>query len=118
MSAGDVWAKARDIITVDRVYGKPFEKEGTTIVPVAAVRGGGGAGEGTDREGTQTGAGSGFGVTARPVGAYVIRAGRVEWHEATDRARIMLGWQIVSVVAILVLRSMYKQRAKTRRRTR
>jgi uncharacterized spore protein YtfJ len=118
VSVGEIWDKARDMITVERVFGTPFEKDGATFVPVAAVRGGGGGGEGTDDTGKSVGSGSGFGLAARPVGAYVFRDGHVEWQEATDSARIMLGWQIVAVVAVFALRSMFKQRSKTKRRRR
>lgn len=116
MSTGEIWAKARDMMTVERVFGPPYEKDGVTFVPVAAVRGGGGGGEGTDDKGKAVGSGSGFGISARPIGAYVFRDGRVEWQEATDRSSVMLGWQAVAVVAIFAFRSMFKQRAKTKRR--
>jgi hypothetical protein len=48
------------------------------------------------------------------VGAYVIKDGRVEWQPAFDPTRVMLGWQLVSIVAILSLRAIYKARAKRR----
>ena len=112
---GDVWDKAREAMSVERVFGQPFEKDGTTVIPVAAVRGGGGGG-GSAPGNPDGGSGSGFGLVARPVGAYVIREGRVEWQEATDRTRTMVGWQVVLVVSAFVLRSMFKQRSKTKRR--
>lgn len=55
---------ARDAITVKRVYGDPIVQNGVTIIPAAAVRGGGGGGGDTEGNG-----GSGFGLTASPVGA-------------------------------------------------
>ena len=116
MKAGELWDKARELMTVERVFGPPYEKDGTTFIPVAAVVGGGGGGEGTDDNGNQVGSGGGFGITSRPVGAYVMRDGRVEWQEATDTVRTMLGWQAVAIVAMFVLRSMFKQRSKTKRR--
>ena len=112
-----VWEKARNLMTVERVFGEPFEKDGITLIPVAAVRGGGGAGGGTETspEGEEgSGFGSGFGITARPVGAYVIKDGRVEWQEATDTLRAVLGWQTVAIVATLALRSMFKHRRRRR----
>lgn len=125
MSVGEIWEKAREVMTVERIFGEPFEKDGTTFIPVAAIRGGGGGGggEGDSTEpseygppGVGTGFGTGFGVTGRPVGAYVIRDGRVEWKEATDTTRTILGWQVVAVLIAFVLRSMFKQRSKTKRR--
>ena len=74
---------ARDAITVERVYGDPVEGEGVTIVPAAAVGGGGGGGG--DDEGN---GGGGFGVKARPVGAWVIRGDEVAWRPAVDVNRI------------------------------
>ena len=36
--------QAREVTTVRRVFGEPIERDGVTVVPVAAVRGGGGGG--------------------------------------------------------------------------
>jgi uncharacterized spore protein YtfJ len=92
----------RDMITVKRVYGDPFEKNGLTVIPAAAVRGGGGGGEGRRGEG-ETGTGGGFGVTARPVGAWIIEDGKVTWKPAVDVNKVILGGQTVALVAILVV---------------
>jgi uncharacterized spore protein YtfJ len=115
VSTSEVWERARDLMTAERVFGQPFEKDGTTIIPVASVMGGGGGGQDA-RNGDGTSSGSGFGMNARPVGAYVIRDGKVEWKESVDTLRVVLGWQAVSIVGLLALRSMFKQRSKTRRR--
>ena len=40
MSVQDVIAQARDSLTVKRVFGDPYEKDGVVLVPAAAVRGG------------------------------------------------------------------------------
>jgi uncharacterized spore protein YtfJ len=87
---------ARDAISVRRVYGDPVTENGVTIIPAAAVRGGGGGGGDTEGNG-----GSGFGLTASPVGAYVIRDGEVSWQPAVNPNRLTLGWQIVTALAIL-----------------
>ncbi|MBI4260060.1 MAG: sporulation protein [Actinobacteria bacterium] len=105
---------ARDAITVKRVYGDPFEKDGVTVIPAAKVGGGGGGGYGGDSEGN-SGSGTGFGLTARPVGAFVIRGGEVAWQPAVDVSRIVLGAQVVAVVALLALRTIVKARARARR---
>ena len=81
----ELWKGARDAITVKRVYGDPVQSDGVTLVPAAAVRGG--AGGGGDNEGN---GGGGFGIAARPVGAYVIRDGRVSWRPAVDLNRVLL----------------------------
>lgn len=76
---------ARDAISVKRVYGDPIENEEVTIVPAAVVRGGGGGGG--DREGN---GGGGFGVQAKPAGAWVIRDGEAAWKPAVDLNRVAL----------------------------
>jgi uncharacterized spore protein YtfJ len=39
----DVIAQARDALTVKRVFGEPYEKDGVTIIPAARVQGAAGA---------------------------------------------------------------------------
>jgi uncharacterized spore protein YtfJ len=74
---------AQDAMTVRRVYGDPVETEGVTIVPAAAVRGGAGGGGDSEHNG-----GAGFGLNARPVGAWVLRDGEATWSPAVDVNRI------------------------------
>jgi uncharacterized spore protein YtfJ len=96
-----VLSGARDAMTVRRVFGDPYEKNGVTIIPAAAVQGGGGGGGGGDGSDGGYGSGVGFALTARPVGAYVIRDGRVVWEPAVDWTKVILGGQIVVVVLVL-----------------
>jgi uncharacterized spore protein YtfJ len=114
MEVQNVIAQARDALTVKRVFGEPYEKDGVTVIPVASVQGGagGGGGEGPDSQGR--GSGSGFGLRARPVGAFVIRGDELTWRPAIDVTRIVLGGQVVAVVALLTIRAIVKARAKTR----
>ena len=95
MDVTEVLEKARDAITVSRVYGEPYEKDGITVIPAARVGGGGGGGTGHDEKGGE-GTGGGFGVTGHPAGAYVIRHGDVTWRPAVDPNRI------VTVVGLVV----------------
>jgi uncharacterized spore protein YtfJ len=88
-----------------QVFGEPIERDGVIYLPAAKVRGGGGGGGDTDGNG-----GGGFGLTARPAGMYVIRDGTAEWKPALDLNRVILGGQIVAIVALLVLRSILKRR--------
>ncbi|HET6749585.1 MAG TPA: spore germination protein GerW family protein [Actinomycetes bacterium] len=118
MEVQDVIAQARDAITVKRVFGEPYEKDGVTVIPAAKVQGGAGGGGGEDPEGQAKGSGSGFGVSARPVGAFVIRGGEMSWQPALDLNRVILGGQVVAVVLLLTIRSIAKRRAKTRGRGR
>ena len=78
---------ARDAITVRRVYGEPVTQDGTTVIPAASVWGGAGGGGGHDQQG-QEGAGGGFGVHARPAGAFVMKDGEVRWMPAMDVSHI------------------------------
>ena len=102
---------ARDSMTVRRVYGDPYERNGVTLIPAASVQGGAGGGSGEEPEG-KTGGGGGFGLRARPVGAYVIRPDYVYWESALDLNRVILGGQVVAVVALLVLRSIKRSRGR------
>jgi uncharacterized spore protein YtfJ len=97
-------ATARDAITVERVYGQPYERDGVTVIPAAAVRGGGGGGGGEDPETKQSGGGTGFGLTARPVGAYVIDNGAVRWEAATDTTRLLVLAQVLVAAVLIALR--------------
>ncbi len=108
----EILAEARDTITVRRVFGEPYEKNGLTVIPAAAVRGGGGAGEGEDGEKQAGGMGGGFGVSARPVGAYQIRGDEVTWIPAADTTRVIVLSQAMAIVALLVLRSIFRSRRK------
>ena len=114
MEAQDVIAQARDALTVKRVFGEPYEKNGVTVIPVARVQGGAGGGGGEGPEGQGKGSGSGFGISARPVGAFVIQGDEMTWRPAVDVNRIVLGGQIVAVVALLTIRSIVKARAKAK----
>ena len=92
-------------MSAKRIYGEPIERDGLTIIPAAKVSGGGGGGGDAEHNG-----GGGFGVRARPVGAYVIKDGEVSWEPALDLNRIILGGQIVAIFFLLVLRAALKRR--------
>lgn len=115
MEVEEVIEKARDSLTVKRVFGEPYEKNGVTVIPAASIRGGAGGGSGEGPEGTGKGGGGGFGLTARPAGAYVIRGEEVTWQPAVDVNRIVLGAQVVALAALLTVRSITKARAKRAR---
>jgi uncharacterized spore protein YtfJ len=102
-------------MTVKRVFGEPYEKDGVTIIPAARVQGGAGGGSGDDPQGQGRGSGSGFGMTARPVGAFIIRGGELSWRPAVDVNRVVLGAQLVAIVALLTARTILKARAKAKR---
>src|ERR1035437_6566024 len=47
MDVHEVLNHARDAMTVKRVFGDPYEKDGVTVIPVANVMGGAGGGGGS-----------------------------------------------------------------------
>ena len=46
MDISDVFSQTRETLTVKRVFGEPYEKNGITVIPVPRVRGGAGSGGG------------------------------------------------------------------------
>jgi uncharacterized spore protein YtfJ len=103
--------RTQDSMTVRRVFSEPVERDGVTIVPAAAVRGGGGGGGGEDMNGNQ-GGGAGFGLSARPVGAYQIKDGVVTWVPALDLTRVIVLGQVVAIIALMVVRTLVRRLVK------
>ena len=108
MDIEELIGQARDAVGVRRIYGEPLKRDGVTIIPAAAIRGGsgGGGGEGTngpdgeatgeadeqDTAPTQrvgSGGGAGFGLSGRPVGAFVIKDGETTWKPVVDVTGLM-----------------------------
>lgn len=54
-------------------------------------------------ENQETGWGGGGGLTARPVGAFLIKGDEVTWRPAVDVDRMILVGQIVGAIAVLTL---------------
>jgi uncharacterized spore protein YtfJ len=105
MKVDEMLQSARDAMTARTVFAEPIERNGMTILPAAKVRGGGGGGSDSQENG-----GGGFGMEAKPVGAYVIRGDSISWEPAIDVNRAILGGQIVAIVALLVLRAILTRR--------
>lgn len=120
--------KARDALSVGRVFGPPVVQGDVTVIPVARVVGGGGGGSGSGPEGhdhddddddhddhdhgpggSGGGAGGGFGGIAQPVGVYVIRDGEVTWEPAVHPERLALAGMALVAFALLVLRSILRR---------
>jgi uncharacterized spore protein YtfJ len=110
MNALEAVNQAKDVINVRRVYGEPYQEDGLTIIPAANVIGGGGGGGDTEGNG-----GVGFGVRAKPAGAWVIKDGEAQWRPAFDLNRAVLVGQLTAIVALLVTRSVVKALAKAKR---
>ena len=126
MDVHEVLNHARDAMTVKRVFGDPYEKEGVTVIPVANAMGGAGAGGGPGPGARPAGAGEeavgegaadsgygmGYGLRASPAGVYVIKGGEVEWKPALDMNRLTLQRAGVAIVALCVLRSIIRTLAR------
>lgn len=98
----DLMRSWQDSFTVRRVFGDPVEKDNVTVIPVARISGGGGGGGApSGDEGEAGGSGGGFGGTARPAGAYVIRADDVEWKPALDVTA--LGLAGIALAALITM---------------
>lgn len=103
MTIAETLEQARDAMTVKRVFGDPYEKDGVTLIPAAWVAGGGGGGG--DTNGNE---GSGFGLVAFPVGAYAIKDGSVSWQPA-------ININLLALAGLLTLRTIIRVRGRRRR---
>jgi uncharacterized spore protein YtfJ len=87
MRVTDVVSEAKGAMRASEVFGAPYEKNGVTIIPAAKISGGAGGG---GNEGDPQAGGVGFGVSSRPVGAFVIKGGDVRWQPAVDLNRAIV----------------------------
>jgi uncharacterized spore protein YtfJ len=112
MDVFEMVSQAREAVTVRRVFGDPYEMDGVTIIPAAKVRGRGGVG-GRSKDAEQGSAG-GYRINATPVGAYVIREGKVSWQPAFNLNRVILGGQTIG--ALLAMGGIVRAIVNARRR--
>jgi uncharacterized spore protein YtfJ len=103
--------EAVDNASAGRVFGTPFTQDGVTVLPVAKVSGGGGTGPKVEGQ-EASGSGGGMGLSAKPLGVFVVKEGKVGWRPAVDINKIIMGGQIVAVVALLTIRAIAKARAR------
>jgi uncharacterized spore protein YtfJ len=109
MNVDEMLAGARDAMTVKRVYGDPIERDGIMVIPAAKVAGGGGGGADQENNG-----GGGFGISAKPAGAWIIRNGDVTWEPAIDATRIATTGMLVAIIFLWTIRSIAKANARAR----
>jgi uncharacterized spore protein YtfJ len=107
MDTPDVVAELASRLREHQVFGPPVTQDGVTLIPVAEVRGGGGIG-GRTKPGVA--GNGGFGMVAKPIGAWVINDGKVRWEPALDLNRIILAGHVVVIVALLTLRRLLRRR--------
>lgn len=90
------------------VFGDPVHIDGITVIPAVAIRGGAGTNGSKGR--------SGYGLRARPAGAFVARGGRVSWRPAFDVNRIILGGQLLAITALVMSSLLFADRRRPRLR--
>ena len=117
----DILQGVVDGVKAGMVFGNPVSQDGVTILPVARIGGGGGGGGGGgtgQATGGQEmdGSGGGLGLVARPVGVYVLRDGSVDWVPAVDVSKVILGFQLLGIAALLTIRAVLKSRERRLRR--
>ncbi|MDP9468233.1 MAG: sporulation protein, partial [Chloroflexota bacterium] len=61
--------------------------------------------------------GGGFGVSATPAGAWIIRDGDVQWEPAVDATRLATWGMVVAIVFLLTVRAIGKANARAREKT-
>ena len=98
------------------MFAEPYEQDGVTVIAAATVAGGAGGGGDRDERG-QEGEGCGFGVRARPAGAYVIKDGRVWWRPAVDVNRLFATIGEVAIAYLFTRVRIEKARAAIATRT-
>jgi uncharacterized spore protein YtfJ len=99
VSIGELLTTIRETLTARRVFGEPIERDGVVVIPAAVVYGGGGGGVGAPQ-----GEGGGFGLLARPTGAFVVKDGTARWVPALDVNRLGVVAGVVAVVWLLARR--------------
>ena len=98
MNVDEMLHGVREGLRAQTVFGEAVERDGVTVIPAATVRGGGGGGGDNQHNG-----GGGFGLQARPAGAFVIREGEVAWRPAIDVDRLLRG-ALAAAAGVLALR--------------
>jgi uncharacterized spore protein YtfJ len=110
----DTIRQAVESATVTSVFGEPINRGDVTVIPVARVHGRGGGGGGGQATGDRPGGGSGAGMalSAKPVGVFVVKNGKVGWRPAVDPTKLILGSQAVAITALLTIRALRKARRR------
>lgn len=91
-------------LTSSTVFGTPVERDGVTVVPVAAARFGFGAGGGSDPAKQQEGEGGGGGGGVVPVGYIELKDGRSRFIPIVHPARMLALASCAILAALAILR--------------
>lgn len=102
------------------VFGEPLQVDGSSVIPVAKIRYGGGGGTGSGEgvpaekageQGSGEGMGLGFGVTAEPLGVVRVGHDTIEWVPIVDRTRLAVIWSVVSgLLLVIAARRIFSRR--------
>lgn len=113
---------ANDNLSVRRVFGEAYEREGVLVIPVARVAGATGLGSGGGESdlpsapslrrrapgdpephtghGLGHGGGGGYAAHVKAVGVFVVDGSGVQWRPTLDLNRVILGGQVVLASAL------------------
>jgi len=109
MDVENTVARAAELMSARTVFADSIQLNGMIVIPAAKVRGGAGLGAGPGDKGS----GGGFGVRAMPAGAFLFKDGKLRWKPAVDVNRIILGGQIILLVALLTIgSSLFRRRRR------
>ncbi|MFI7117358.1 spore germination protein GerW family protein [Amycolatopsis sp. NPDC049868] len=112
MNVDELVKKAKDGLESKMVYGEPYQADGVTVIVAASVGTGGGGGDSRDEKG-RSGEGGGFGLSAKPVGAYVIKDGKLRWEPAVDVNRLLATLGMIAVAALFAATRFAKLKHRT-----
>lgn len=107
----DALRQAVETTTARTVFGEPVTRDEVTIIPVTRVRGcggGGGGGAPAPADRNAEGSGGGLMISAKPVGAFIVKGAQVCWRPCLDLNKLVLGGQIVAVIALLTVRTIIR----------
>ena len=96
------------------VYGAPIERDGVTVVPVAAARLGIGAGSGSDPSKGQDGEGGGGGGGVTPAGYIELKDGRSRFVPVVHPARMLALICGTVLAGLLIMRPVADRRRPSR----
>ncbi len=111
MKVDELIVKTEESLEAKKVYTEPYEKDGVTVIAAATLSGGAGGGTGRDEK-NQEGEGGGFGITAKPTGAFIISDGKVRWEPAIDVNRLIATSGAVAIAALFVALRLVKAKAR------
>jgi uncharacterized spore protein YtfJ len=96
------------------VFGAPVERDGVTVIPVAAIRFGIGGGGGSDPSKGQGGEGGGGGGSASAAGYIEIKDGRTRFVPVVHPARMLMLVGALTLAGLAIMRPLLAGRRPSR----